>query len=889
MHREQFLFFTNGVYIEHLYSQYLKNRESLSPSWRYFFEGMEFGSVSKQSFSSKKALLPFKVLRLIEAYRRFGYQEAHSNPLRLISKRQLEQLQIKSLGFRKEELETVVPTYGLLKEARVPLTAIIDRLKTIYCKTVGIEYTELQSQTVKEFIQSVVERPFDPTLSQEEKIEILRALNDAEMLERFLHRKYPGQKRFSLEGGETLIPMLRKLIQAGSLMGIEEIILGMAHRGRLNVLVNVLGKSEQALFEEFEKGALPQEDAGSGDVKYHQGYCTDLSTSSGKQMKLVLCPNPSHLEAVNGVLEGYARARQKVKGKVAPILPVLIHGDAAFAGQGVVYETFQLAKLEGYQTGGTIHIILNNQLGFTASKQETQSTPQCTDLGKAFGIPIFHLNGEDPEKSVQIMELALDIRQRFGCDVLIELNCYRRHGHNESDEPTFTNPKMYQEIQKRESVRTLYLKMLIENGILSEKEATTFESTVKKRFTNPPNVKSVQKTEKAPLALPHLETTIPLETLLFLGQRCATIPEKVKAHPKLKKLFENRLKMISGNPSEATIDWGMGESLTYATLLTEGVHVRLSGQDSARGTFSHRHALIVDQETEKRDSPLFHLKEGQASFEVYNSPLSEYAVMGFEYGYSIAYPKGLIIWEGQFGDFANGAQIIIDQFLVSGKEKWNAEACLTLLLPHGYEGQGPEHSSARLERFLQLAGNESIRIAIPTTPAQLFHILRNQGLSNMRRPLILLTPKGLLRYSQSFSSLNAFANGHFQTVIDDLSSPEGVWRVIFCSGKVYYDLKARKKNEGIALIRIEQLYPLDIKALQNVIKRYPSTSEWIWAQEEPENMGAYSFIRPFLENLLPEKHALRYVGRKRSASPAAGSETLHLKELETFLKKALDT
>lgn len=892
--RAEYANLSNLSYIENLYSQYLENPESVEGSWRHFFEGMALGSALKGP-GQVEGSPDLRVFKLIEAYRLYGHKGAQINPIELSPKSpdEVEELKLETLGFKQEELSQVFPTCGFLKEETAPLSALIDALRKTYCGTVGFEYIGVQSQEMEHHLQEVIEPFFHVPLSQDEKLAVLNDLNRSEILESFIHMKYPGQKRFSLEGGETLIPMLMEIIHEGAAVGMEQVVLGMAHRGRLNVLTNILGKSYSDLFQEFEKGYIPDSFEGSGDVKYHKGYSSDLPTKHGKSVHVALCANPSHLEAVDPVVEGKTRAKQEefYGGNTAPIMPVLIHGDASIAGQGVVYETMQLSKLSGYQTGGTMHIVINNQVGFTASPKETKSTPYCTDIAKSFGAPVFHVNAEDPERCVAVAKLATQIRQKFGCDVFIELNCHRKYGHNESDEPAFTQPDVYKLVKQKQNIRNLYRNRLIQEGTLSKEKADALEQTFKDELEahlKEVNTKTPKEGEEKPSLLEPVETALSLEKLNALTAAFTTVPEGFQVNSKLKRLLEDRKKMISGDQNTPSVDWGMAEHLAYASLVDEGIHVRLSGQDCGRGTFSHRHATLTDQETAKRYYPLSHIKEGQAHFDVYNSPLSEYAVMGFEYGYSLAYKKALVLWEGQFGDFANGAQIIIDQFIVSAEQKWNRLSALTLLLPHGYEGQGPEHSSGRIERFLQLAGNDSLYIINPSTPAQHFHALRRQGISAIRKPLVVFTPKALLRYPPSLSTPKSFSEGRFEEVLDDPSGSENAKRLIFCSGKVYYDLIEHKKRDDIAIIRIEQLYPLHEEKIQKTLEKYKEAEECLWVQEEHENQGAYSYIAPLLKKLLPEKLSLRYVGRYRSASTAAGSGALHQKQLQTFLKEALE-
>ncbi len=896
---EEYANLSNLSYIEGIYAEYLKDPGSVEKSWQHFFEGMALGSALKGPAVEGRRSPDLRIFRMIEAYRLYGHKGATFNPIGidLTKPDEVEELKLETLGFKKEELEQEFPTCGFLKDQTAPLSAIIDALNKTYCNSVGFEYMGMQTPDMERFFQQKIEPLFQFSLSRKEKIEVLHHLNRSEILESFIHMKYPGQKRFSLEGGETLIPMLMEMIQHGSAKGIEQIVLGMAHRGRLNVLANVLGKSYSDLFREFEKTYVPDTYEGSGDVKYHMGYFSDLSTKNRKSVHLALCANPSHLEAVDPVVEGKARAKQEefFQGKTDAVLPVLIHGDASIAGQGVVYETMQLSKLAGYQTGGTMHIVINNQVGFTAAPKETKSTPYCTDIAKSFGAPVFHVNAEDPERAVIVMKLAIELRQKFGCDVFIELNCHRKYGHNENDEPAFTQPEIYKVIKQKQVIRNLYRDALIQEGTLSQKAADALEKDFKDSLEEALKVTQEEiKTKKAGKVkekfslLAPIKTAIPLERLIELAKKFTTIPSSFVLNSKLKRLMNDRIKMISGDKDAPIVDWGMAEHLAYATLLTEGVHVRLSGQDSGRGTFSHRHATLTDQETSQRYCPLSHLSNDQANFDVYNSPLSEYAVMGFEYGYSLSYKKALTIWEGQFGDFANGAQIVIDQFIVSAEQKWGRFSPLTLLLPHGYEGQGPEHSSARIERFLQLAANDSLYIIYPSTPSQHFHALRRQGISELLKPLVLFTPKALLRYPPSLSMPKELAGGEFQEVIDDPKTLKSVRRVIFCSGKVYYDLIENNKRSDIAIIRIEQLYPFYAEKVQAILKKYNELSECFWVQEEPQNQGVYSYIQPLLQNLLPEKISLRYVGRDRGASTAAGTSALHIKELEKFLKEALE-
>lgn len=751
-----------------------------------------------------------------------------------------------------------------IKTKAVPLDGP-EHLRKVYCGNIGYEYFPHCPQEVCDYITSVIE-PLEGTISYPaaKKQHILHLLNQAESFETFLHTKYVGQKRFSLEGAETLIPMLATLLEKD----IHDLIIGMPHRGRLNVLVNILHKSYAEIFSEFEDVAQDTFET-SGDVKYHKGY-----SSKHKEMMVVLAANPSHLESVNAVVEGITRALQ-VQKSPQKVLPVLVHGDAAVSGQGVVYETLQMMRLNGYKTGGTIHIVINNHIGFTTLPEDSRSTEYCTDIAKAFGIPIFHVNAEDPEGCLYALELAYDIRQRFGTDVFIDLNCWRKYGHNESDEPAFTQPLIYQMIRKKPSIRSQYHDRLVKEGI----EVALLDDEFKKELQDVHET-ILQQAEKIKNDIPkrlsadqrHLfiahDTAVTKERIEDVVAKLTSVPEGFTLHPRLISQIEARK-----TSSLQKIDWAFAEALAFGTLLQEHVPIRLAGQDSRRGTFSQRHAMWVDQLTGNRYIP--HTSIG-AGFEVVDSFLSEYAALGFEYGYSLARPEALVLWEAQFGDFANGAQIMIDQYIAPGEQKWGVHSKLVLLLPHGYEGQGPEHSSARIERFLQLAAEDNMFVTNPTTPAQYFHLLRRQA--HMQKPLIIFTPKGLLRSPECVSTLDELCSGGFKEVLDDVKDPQAVQRLIFCSGRIYYDLAA---HAGIdtAIIRIEQLYPLHSDRLAQVVGRYKHAQTFIWAQEEPYNMGARAAIFEPLQQLLPEKAKLEYRGRSASSSPACGSHLVHEQEL----------
>lgn len=909
--------FANKDVIEALYEKYQTLPEEIDPSWRSLFVQLDGAISSNASLAAAPvaSLQPppkeggggeFRIARLINAYRTYGHLAARVNPIETKPYEEHWQLKVETYGFASSDAEVLFPTCGLMKEVQAPLAEIVKTLREIYCSHIGIEYMGVQNPNLIEWVQEQVE----PTksrikLSIDQKRMILQHLNKSELFEIFLHTKYTGQKRFSLEGGETLIPILEGVIQTGATLGIERFVIGMAHRGRLNVLSNILNKSYGLIFSEFEDRWAANTFEGSGDVKYHKGFTSKRATESGKAVSVELTPNPSHLEAVNAVVEGYVKAKQlmlKSNEAFSQVIPILIHGDAAIAGQGIVYETMQMYDLEGYSTGGTLHLVINNQVGFTAGPEEGRSTLYCTDIARAFNAPVFHVNGEDPESCIFATILALQIRQKFHCDVFIDLNCYRKYGHNESDEPAFTQPLEYKIIKDKTPVREIYRDDLIRQGILekqmAESEEEKFKQALQKElqethFPGSGEQNAISPEEKADNSFKEyydemvrpVATAVAPEVLRVIGEKIASIPEGFSLHRKLHNLNSDRAEMARG---EKLLDWGMGELMAYGTLLWEGVSVRIAGQDSGRGTFSHRHARLVDQKTQKPHFPLRCLREGQGRFDAINSLLSEYAALGFEYGYSLAVPEQLVIWEAQFGDFCNGAQVIIDQFIASSEQKWGQKNSVVLMLPHGYEGQGPEHSSGRMERFLSISAELNWFVVNATTPAQLFHLLRRQVLRQSPKPLILFTPKSLLRHPQCHSPIAALSESGFQEVIDDFINPEEVERVIFCAGKVYYDAIAeREKREAdrVAIIRIEQLYPLHEEKIFSVIGKYHRAKEHFWLQEEPKNMGAWEFIRSYFEEWLPEGK-LQYVGRGRSAASATGSMSRHKREYERFMNKA---
>lgn len=920
-------------FIEEQYVKFLQDPKSIDPQWAALFQQL---NTSEKAMLSKAPPYPpishdlatptlapeelsgrsvlyypkvelaiegqdFRVRDLIEAYRIYGHLAAQTNPIAMKPVEEPSQLKLERFGFSKQDLSAHFPTFGLFPEEKAPLLDVINALKSTYCDKIGVEYMGLHSPELEQWLQEEIEhKRFRVDLTLDQKQMILKQLNKSEIFESFIHTKYVGQKRFSLEGAETLIPMLAAIIDYGAAEGIDEYILGMSHRGRLNVLSNIFDKSYADIFSEFEEGYIPASVEGSGDVKYHKGFYSQVKTVHGLPVSLTLTPNPSHLESVCPVVEGQTLARQILRGddqEQKKILPLLIHGDAALSGQGIVYETMQFCHLQGYSTGGTLHLVINNQIGFTTIPKDSRSTLYCTDIARIFNAPVFHVNAEDPEGCVYAVQLAIALRKKFHCDVFVELMCYRKYGHNETDEPAFTQPLEYQIIRKKQPIRDIYRDSLIQQGLMEQHVAEALESEFKASLQEALNAKKPPAKDKTPQKdtnskaahdemFRHIQTGVPKEILKEVGTKLCHIPESLTAHPKLVVLQKERLAMLKDGDGSRPIDWGMGELLAYGSLLWNGTHIRLSGQDSCRGTFSHRHAVLMDQVKEQGYIPLKHLKPGQGRFDIYNSPLSEYAVLGFEFGYSVAYPKSLVIWEAQFGDFCNGAQIIIDQYLATSEQKWCQKCALTLLLPHGYEGQGPEHSSGRMERFLILAGNDNMQVANPTSPAQLFHLLRRQVLAPFRKPLIVFTPKGLLRHPTCVSRLDDLANGSFQEILDDPAPPKRVKRIALCSGRLYFDLvveRERLANEELAIIRIEQLYPLDTERLKEIFTHYPGLKEYLWVQEEPSNMGAWNFIHPILKELLPKETPLSYVGRPRSASPAVGSYSIHKQEHAAIL------
>ncbi len=884
----------NGEYLGALYEQYVKDPASVDSGWRSYFSGLG-GGAPRTQVTMAESSIQCQVKDLVAAYRAYGHLAAFINPLENKPPVQPEQLCLSTFGLSEGDLKQEVPTFGVLPQHTVPLSLLIATLQKVYCQTVGYEFNCLGDRKKEEWIQQKVESAnYHSDLTLDERRKILQFLNQSELFEVFLHTKFVGQKRFSLEGGESMIPVLRAIIEKGGALGGDEFYIGMAHRGRLNVLTNVLGKSYAEVFSEFDDAYIPDAFEGSGDVKYHKGFQSDLETGQGNKVKVILTPNPSHLESVDPVVEGMVRARQDRRNDIARerVIPVLIHGDAALAGQGVVYETLQMYKLNGYTTGGTIHVVINNQIGFTTQPSDGRSTLYCTDIAKGFGAPVFHVNGEDPEACVRAAKLAAEIRHQFHCDVFIDIICYRKFGHNEADEPAFTQPTSYGVIRKKRPVREIYRDFLVDKGLLEKKVVESLEQEFRNALQDDHDeIKSATKAVRKPSGVSvngdslfaHTMTGVPEETLKEIVEAMSKIPSDLAIHPKIAALTKDRQKMGEGAKQ---IDWGMGELMAYASLLWQGVNIRISGQDVCRGTFSHRHAMWMDQIKQEPYFPLKHLKDKQGNLSIYNSLLSEFAVLGFEFGYSVIQPESLVVWEAQFGDFANGAQVIIDQYISSAEQKWGQKVGLVMLLPHGYEGQGPEHSSGRIERFLTLAGNDNIQIVNCSSPAQLFHLLRRQVLRSIRKPLVVFTPKALLRHPLCVSTIEDFTHGSFMEVLEDVKAPEKTLRVAFCTGKIYYELIAEREKDphyDLAIVRVEQLYPLDKKRVAELIGRYSSAEQFYWVQEEPENMGAWEYIHTPLQNLLPEGAALRYVGRPRSASSAAGSLSLHKNELSSLM------
>lgn len=922
----------NASFIEDLYEQFLQEPESVGEVWREKFKSLQNGATYKLDIPHSKVRNRFEklgriptkrqfsmqsdfteeimqkqssVTRLINQYRVSAHQQAKYDPLNLLVQPAIPDLVPEYYGLSELDFDTVFDTGTLYGSPRMSLREILTMLNETYCGTIGFEYTHIGDLGIISWIINRVEGArgcFD--FDDDRKVDLLKQLTAAEGIEKYLHRKYVGQKRFSLEGGECVIPMLDELVQNAGGKGVQEIVVGMAHRGRLNVLINILGKSPNILFEEFEgRYSSSLLENGSGDVKYHLGYSSDVETPGGG-VHLALAFNPSHLEIINPVVEGSVRARQDRRGEDGgrEVLPILIHGDAAFAGQGVVMETLNLSETKAYSTAGTIHIVINNQIGFTISNPfDARSTLYCTDVANMIQAPVFHVNGDDPEAVLFVSQLAIDYRMEFKKDVVIDMVCYRRHGHNEADDPAVTQPLMYKKIKSHPTTPKLYAEKLINEGVITAEQAKKMELDYQKslddgKTVSRPILKDVvnRNAVRWNQYMGHewdteCDTAVSLRRIRKLMDKLIGLPPEFELHPRVAKLMDNRRKMTVG---ALPIDWGYAENLAYATLLAEGENVRISGQDVERGTFFHRHAVLHNQINGDTYIPLQNLGIEQGKFYIYNSLLSEEGVLAFEYGYSTAEPETLVIWEAQFGDFANGAQMVVDQFISSGETKWGRLCGLTMLLPHGYEGQGPEHSSARLERYLQLCAEHNIQICVPTTPAQIFHLLRRQILRPYRKPLIVMSPKSLLRHKLAISSLEDLSNGSFQTLIGEIDdvNPKKITRLVICSGKIFYDLLASRRGDklgNVAVARVEQLYPFPLEQLIKQLKRYPNLSELVWCQEEPQNQGAWYQIRHRFLDIVGKSVKLGYAGRPMSASPAVGLFSVHIEQQQGVVEAAM--
>ena len=890
--------------IEDLYRQYLVDAENVEPSWRQFFSGFEFarerfGDVDNSCIVPEQVDKEFKVINLINGYRNRGHLFTKTNPVRE-RRKYFPTLEIATFGLAESDLDSVFQAGNDLGIGQARLKDIISHLEQTYCGSVGAEYKYIRDPQVIHWLESRMESSKNSVkFSIDEKKRMLVKLNEAVAFENFLHTKFTGQKRFSLEGAETLIPALDAVLTEGAELGIKEFVIGMAHRGRLNVLANLLGKSYEDIFGEFE-GKEFDDNSFDGDVKYHLGYSSDIQTALGKKVHLSLTPNPSHLEAVDPLVQGIVRAKidNTPGGNVSQIAPILIHGDAAIAAQGIVYEVIQMSLLKGYRTGGTIHLVVNNQVGFTTNYIDARSSTYCTDVGKVTLSPVFHVNGDDVEALVYTIRLAMEYRQTFHRDVFIDILCYRRYGHNEGDEPRFTQPILYKAIAGHLNPREIYNQKLLSQGDVEANLAKEMEKSFKDLLQKSLDLsKKQEKTKNTPfmdgtwsglrLSSPQdfdnsPNTAVDKKTILELGLKMSTLPANKVFFSKIVRLMDERKKMLEG---DGRLDWAMGELLAYATLLKEGFPVRVSGQDVERGTFSHRHAVVRVEDSEEQYVPLNNLDKKQAPFYIYNSLLSEYGVLGFDYGYCFAAPNSFVVWEAQFGDFGNGAQIIIDQYLSSAEDKWRRMNGIVMLLPHGYEGQGAEHSSGRMERFLALCAEYNMQIANCTTPANFFHLLRRQMHRQFRKPLVVFTPKSLLRHPKCISTINDLANGGFMEIIDDNSvKPKEVSRIIFCSGKIYFELLERKEQDKaneVAIVRIEQLYPFPFKQVRDIVSKYKNADEFLWVQEEPENMGAWSYLLR-----IANEFKLKVISRQESASTATGSHKQHDKEQLAIINQA---
>jgi 2-oxoglutarate dehydrogenase E1 component len=917
------------AFVEGLYEDYLLDPTSVGEEWASYFESINGsspkgvaprlktsfqptsifnppggnGAASLNSQLERQSILQNKVDNIVRNFRVRGHLMAQIDPL-TPDVEELPEVQPGYHGIENHELDMEFSASYVGAERKATLRQIITRLRNTYCRSIGVQMLHIDDLDVRNWLQERMESTENRLeLSRATQIKILTHLTDASMFEEFIQKKYPGAKSFSLEGAESFIPLLSLAIDKAGSSGVEEIILGMAHRGRLNVLANIMGKDPAQIFREYEDKD-PDQYTGRGDVKYHLGYHSDWQTDEGRRVHLALCFNPSHLEFVPALACGRARSFQDRNDDFEHrrSMVIQIHGDASFAGEGIVQETLNLSGLGAYKTGGSLHVIINNQIGFTTNPEDSRSSPYCTDIARMLQSPIFHVNGEDPEAVAQVVDLALDFRAEYQRDVIIDMYCYRKRGHNEGDEPGFTQPIMYREIAKRKSVRESYLERLLGMGGVTREEADTIEVERRERLEkglsearSDPQVRPASVLRGLwsnycggpDVDVPDVDTGVEMDRLAHLSERLTTLPESFIPHPKALRIIETRAKMGKG---EAPIDWAMGEALALASLATEGARIRMSGQDCQRGTFSHRHAVLFDNQTEAQHSTLQHLSDTQARVDIYNSPLSEMGVLAFEYGYSGAYPDGLIIWEAQFGDFVNTAQVILDQFISSAEDKWRVLSGLVMLLPHGFEGMGPEHSSARLERFLSLAAEDNYQVCIPTTPAQYFHLLRRQVVRPWRKPLIIMSPKSLLRHPKAVSTLDELSQGRFQRILPDAGGRiEGVSRIFLCSGKVYWDLEAEREKlgvEDIAILRVEQLYPLQPPDLEKILNPYKAETPVYWVQEEPENMGAWRRMKgKFGEHLLG-RFPFTVVSRPASASPATGSAHSHRLEQQKLMDMA---
>ncbi len=919
----------SAAYVEDLYEQFLRDPGAVDARWRDYFEqlkGREAGDVPHAPIVEQVAQTARRAVRglapgaaaavddvyaqkqagvhkLVTAYRARGHLAANLDPLGMLSRQAAPDLELGFHGLSGADLDVEFSTGSLSAPARMKLRDIVALLKSTYSSTVGIEFMHISDADQRRWLHESLERTGGKHVyGTEERKRILQKLTQAEGLERYLHTKYVGQKRFSLEGGDSLIPLMDEVVRRAGSQGVKEIVIGMAHRGRLNVLVNTMGKPPHQLFAEFEgRHDGPDDPAHSGDVKYHMGYSSDVATPGGP-VHLALGFNPSHLEIIDPVVAGSVRARQHRRrdDERAQVMPILIHGDAAFAGQGVVMELLQMSQARGFGVGGTVHVVVNNQVGFTTHRaDDARSTLYCTDVAKMVAAPIFHVNGDDPEAVVFCARLALDFRNRFKRDVVIDLVCYRRHGHNEADEPAATQPVMYQNIRARKTTRELYAERLVRDGVVGAEEPKALVDGYRQQLDSGRIVADLADNPLVPAvdwsrhlgARPEdpFETRVPEQRLAPLAAAIARVPDGITLHPRVAKVYEDRAKMAAG---ELRMDWGFAENLAYATLLDDGFKLRVVGQDAGRGTFFHRHAVLHDQKSGDSAMPLRALVSDPQDVVIIDSLLSEEAVMGFEYGYATTEPNTLVIWEGQFGDFANGAQVVIDQFISSGEAKWGRLCGLALFLPHGYEGQGPEHSSARLERFLQMCALDNMQVCTPTTPAQMFHMIRRQMVRDLRKPLVVMTPKSMLRHRLSTSTLAELTDGAFQTMIPDATAkdPKKVKRVVLCAGKVYYDLVEDAEKRGVtdvAIVRVEQLYPFPREAVAAEIRRFPAAKNLIWCQEEPMNQGAWYQIQHHLRFCSSDKQRLHYAGRPRSPAPACGHYTTHVAEHNALLEQAL--